>query len=171
MPTSNNPYDLINALEQRYDELMVEAGTTVDATEITAATEVLDTRFAFELDDVFDIYLDTILGNISCYVEGSEVIGNGAGMEYTVIVAIPAEEDHWQMAEDIERNLDRYIKDETEGSDYWGGVDSVEGHVNSFEVPSDISETCQLYRAKISVVPYQNIGPYGDYGIDFGVSE
>jgi len=39
MPTSNNPYDLINALETRYNELMEEQEDLVASTNITASDD------------------------------------------------------------------------------------------------------------------------------------
>jgi hypothetical protein len=130
----------------------------------------LDERFDFDLDN-FEISLDTTLDYASCYIEDVKTVGDGAGVEYTVIVAVPRDSDHWQMHEDIERNLNRYISELTAGTDYTGFVDVVGQHVYSYETPEDVDENCMLYRATITVVPFQNISPYGDYGIDFGTEE
>ena len=147
----------------------VDASKKVEAakTPITSFPD-LDDRFTFDLDDEFELGLDTARGYMPCYIEESNTIGNGAGVEYTIIVAVPDEEDHWQIAEDIDRNLSRYIEELTDGSDYTGSAEVTDKHTYSYDVPDDVAENSQLYRAKITVVPYQNISPYGEYGIDFG---
>ena len=150
----------------------VDASKKIKASRIPShMLEGIDDRFDFDLDDEFEIGLDTALGYMPCYVEDVKTIGDGAGVEYTVVVAIPRDEDHWQMKEDIDRNLNRYIHDLVDGSDYTGDAIVTESHVFSYDVPDDISENSQLYRAIITVVPYQNISPYGDYGIDYGTEE
>ena len=149
---------------------------TVDASKKVEAAKTpismfpdLDERFSFDLDDEFELGLDTASGYMPCFVEESKTIGNGAGVEYTIIVAVPYEEDHWQIAEDIDRNLNKYISELTDGSDYTGSAQVTDKHTYSYEVPDEVADNSQLYRAKITVIPYQNIGPDGSYGIDYGV--
>lgn len=60
MPKSNNPYDLINALEERYNELVGE--DVYSATDITAAYEVdLLPEHYGETDPDFDALFDKIV--------------------------------------------------------------------------------------------------------------
>lgn len=137
----------------------------VDASKkITAAR--LDDRFSFDLDDEFEIYLDTSLAKPVCRVDDSEIIGNGAGKMYDIIISLPSDEAHWQIKEDIERNLDRYIQEQVEGSDYMGMVVSVED--DGWDMDYDDN---RAYLAKVEIVPYQNVSPWGDYGIDYGTEE
>lgn len=131
----------------------------------------LDDRFNFDLDDEFQIYLDTTTADVVCYTVDSTVFGDGAGLSYTVVVAVPDEVAHWQIADDIYRNLERYITEETEGSDYTGWVEDAEDTEALYEVPEEVADTCKLYVFEVCVVPYQNIGPNGEYGIDYGTEE
>jgi len=133
--------------------------------------EGLDDRFDFDLDDVFNFYLDTYAGDAVGYVTDSKVIGDGAGVEYTVVVAIPERANHWQMKDDIERNLERYITEQVDGTDYTGGIISVESGADSYDLPDDVVDNCALFTAEVEIVPYQNISDWGDYGIDFGTEE
>lgn len=140
-------------------------------TAIKASAE-LDDRFSFDYEEFDDEFgLDTTTEYAKMFFENSEVIGNGAGVMYTVVIAVPRDADHWQMKEDIERNLNRIVQDAVDGSDYCGTVDVIESHVFSYDVPDDIDDNCMLYRATIEIIPYQNISPWGDYGIDFGTEE
>ena len=99
------------------------------------------------------------------------VFGDGAGICYTVAVAVPREDTHWQIREDIERNLEKYIKEQTEGSDYTGWVEDNETTGTIYDIADDVFQNCEIYVYDVCVVPYQNISPYGDYGIDFGTEE
>lgn len=137
----------------------------------TTSLPDLDERFSFDIDDEFELGLDTIAEYALCFVTDSKTIGNGAGVEYTVIVAVPSDRNHWQMKEDIERNLDRYIQDITDGSDYTGSVISVESNSYAYDIPDEIFDTCALYEAHVEVVAIQNISPWGDYGIDYGTED
>lgn len=149
---------------------------TVDASKKVEAAKTpismfpdLDERFSFDLDDEFSFWLNTTTEDALGFVEESKTIGNGAGVEYTVIIAVPFDSDHWQMKEDIEKNLNRYIHELVDGTDYTGDAEVTESHTYSYDVPDEISENYQLYRATVTIVPYQNISPYGEYGIDYGV--
>ena len=128
----------------------------------------LDERFDFDLDDEFEIYLDTTTSRIPCYTVDSRVFGNGAGLYYTVVVAVPRDDTHWQMAEDVERSLERYIKEQTDGSDYTGWVEDSDYKNAMYDVPDEVFHNSELYVYDVCVVPYQNIGPDGSYGIDAG---
>ena len=134
-----------------------------ESSAVKASVE-LDERFSFDLEPEFEIYLDTSLAKPVCRVEDTEVIGNGAGLMYDVVISIPSEEAHWQIREDIERNLERYIQDEVEGSDYMGSVISIDD--DGWGYDND-----RLYRAKVEVVAIQNVSPWGEYGIDYGTEE
>lgn len=131
----------------------------------------LDDRFSFDLDTEFEIYLDTTTSQIPCYTVDSRVFGDGAGLCYTVVVAVPRDDAHWQIAEDIERNLDRYIKEQTDGSDYTGWVENSDYRNAMYDVPDEVFQNSELYVYDVCVVPYQNISPWGDYGIDYGTEE
>jgi len=136
-----------------------------------SAFDGLDGRFDFDLDDDFEIYLDTLAKSISCYTIDSTVFGNGAGICYSVAVAVPKEDAHWQIRDDIERNLTRYIEDQTKGSDYTGWVEDNESIGTVYDIADDVFENCEIYVYDICVVPYQNISPYGEYGIDYGIAD
>jgi len=140
----------------------------VDASKKIQAAS-LDERFAFELDDEFEIYLNTVAEPIPCYVVSSDVWGDGAGMVYVVAVAVPTEKAHWQITDDIERNLDTYIQREVDGSDYTASVEENPGY--SYDIPSSVSDGYEVYLYDVVVVPYQNISPWGEYGIDYGTEE
>lgn len=129
----------------------------------------LDERFDFDLDDEFEIYLNTVAEPVPCYVVSSDVFGDGAGMVYVVAVAVPTEKAHWQIKEDIERNLDKHMELEVDGSDYTSSVE--ENTEYDYPLPSTIPEGYEVYLYDVVVVPYQNISPYGDYGIDYGTEE
>lgn len=133
-----------------------------------SAFDGLDGRFSFELDDEFEIGLDTTTSQIRCYTIDSMVFGDGAGVVYTVAVAVPTEAAHWQIREDIERNLERYIKDQTDGTDYTGWVEDNETADATYDIADDVLADCKVYVYDVCVVPYQNISPWGEYGIDFG---
>jgi len=140
-------------------------------TSVKASAE-LDERFSFNLlDEDLEFGLDTTTEHAQIFIEDEEVIGDGAGVLYTVVIAVPSDEDHWQMKDDIARNLERHITEMVDGTDYCGMTEVTESHVYSYDVPDDIADNCVLYRAKIEIVPYQNISPWGDYGIDYGTEE
>ena len=150
----------------------VDASKKVEASRLpNSMLPDLDGRFSFDLDDEFNIYLDTTTADINCYVIESEVFGDGAGVRYTVAVAIPQDDAHWQIKEDIERNLDRYIKEQTDGSDYTGWVENNDTIGTVYDIPDDVFDSCKIYVYDICVVPYQNISPWGEYGIDYGTEE
>lgn len=136
-----------------------------------SAFDGLDDRFAFELDDEFEIYLDTLAKPVSCYTTDSMVFGDGAGLVYSVAVAVPKEDTHWQIREDIERNLEKYINEETDGSDYTGWVETPDIGGTTYDIADEVLNDCEVYMYDVCVIPYQNISPYGDYGIDFGTEE
>lgn len=152
----------------------VDASKKVEAKKqplgLHVAFDDLDDRFAFELDDEFEIYLDTLAKPISCYVTDSTVFGSGAGVSYSVAVAVPREDVHWQIKADIERNLERYIQEQTEGSDYTGWVEDNETEGTVYDIADGVLENCEVYVYDVCVVPFQNIGPDGSYGIDYGVN-
>ena len=140
-------------------------------TSVNAFSE-LDERFSFDYDEIGDSFsLDTTTSNAEIYFEDSAVIDGGAGVRYTVVIAVPRDADHWQMQEDIQRNLDRHVNEVVDGSDYCGSVVITDSHVHSYDVPDDVADNCVLYRATIDIIPYQNISPWGDYGIDYGTEE
>ena len=168
-----------DAFEQKYGP----TPKTVHIQEIGASKEIkaaksspelhhyfddLDGRFDFDLDDEFEIYLDTTTSRIPCYTVDSRVFGNGAGLYYTVVVAVPRDDTHWQMAEDVERNLEKYIKEQTDGSDYTGWVEDSDYRNARYDVPDEVFQNSELYVYDVCVVPYQNIGSDGSYGIDAG---
>ena len=136
-----------------------------------SAFDGLDDRFDFDLADEFEIYLDTTTAVIKCFTVDSAVFGDGAGLTYDVVVAVPSEEAHWQITQDIERNLDRYIQQQTNGSDYTGWVEEPTWDVDTYSIPDEVADTCKLYTYAICVTPLVNIGPYGEYGIDAGLEE
>ena len=137
------------------------------------ASAMLDDRFDFDLnEEELEFWLDTTTEHAQIFIEDEEVVGDGAGIKYTVAIAVPREVDHWQMKEDIARNLERHITDMVDGTDYCGTVDVTESHVyTQYGIPSDIEDNCVFYRATIVIIPYQNISPWGDYGIDYGTEE
>lgn len=136
-----------------------------------SAFDGLDDRFSFELDDEFEIYLDTLAEAVKCYVTDSRVFGDGSGVSYEVAVAVPDGKAHWQIKDDIERNLERYIQEQVDGSDYTGWVEDSETTGTTYDVADDVLENNKIYMFDVCVVPYQNISPWGDYGIDFGTEE
>lgn len=141
----------------------VTASRRIGKKSAVKASAELDDRFSFELEPVFEIYLDTSLARPECHVEGSEVIGNGAGLMYDVVISLPAEEAHWQIKEDIERNLERYIQEQVDGSDYMGSVISLDN--DGWDGDN------KVYIAKVEIVAIQNVSPWGEYGIDYGTEE
>lgn len=145
---------------------------TIELSKSVKAYTELDERFSFDFDE-FDAEfgLDTTTEYAQMFFEDSKIIGDGAGVQYTVVIAVPREVDHWQMKEDIEHNLERMVSETIEGSDYYGSVLVTGEHVSSYDVPDEVDDNCVLYRATIDIVPLQNIGPYGDYSIDAGILE
>ena len=134
----------------------------------------VDDRFSFDFEDIDPIIsLNTSLAKAELYLDDEQVIGNGAGMQYDVIIAVPRSEDHWQMTEDIQHNLDRAVEEAVDGSDYYASVSQVKStaYPKYANIPDDVYEDSVFYSATIEVVPYQNISPYGEYGIDFGVED
>lgn len=153
----------------------VDASKKLEATKsspaLHSAFDGLDDRFTFELDDEFEIYLDTLAQPVSCYTTDSMVFGDGAGICYTVAVAVPRDNAHWQIKEDIERNLERYIKEQVDGSDYTGWVENNDTVGTVYDIADEVLDNCEIYVYDICVVPYKNISPWGDYGIDYGTEE
>jgi len=126
------------------------------------AFDDLDDRFDFDLDDEFEIYV----GNerVPCYVSESLVFGNGSGITYTIVTPISGN-NHWQMDSWIQRGLDEYFREITDGSDYTYGLGATEeADVYEPDVPADY-----FYVTDVDIYPYQNVSPYGEYGIDYGV--
>ncbi|MBO4542767.1 MAG: hypothetical protein J5725_06240 [Bacteroidales bacterium] len=170
--------DLLNTIQGGTDmkrKFRVDASKKVEAKKYSPALhstfDGLDDRFSFDLDEEFEIYLDTLAKPIKCYVFETGVFGGGAGMTYTVAVAVPREDVHWQIKEDIERNLDRHIKEQVDGSDYTGWVEDNEFNGTVYDIADEVFDNCEIYVYDICVVPYQNISPWGEYGIDFGTEE
>lgn len=135
------------------------------------AFDGLDDRFTFDLDDEFEIYVRN--DSVTCYTIDSRVFGDGAGLSY--IVAIPiGEKDFWDIDRFIQKGLEEYLSGELDGSDYTYGVNEISKDpmfdVDSSDIPANV-DTYNLYFADVEVVPYQNISPWGDYGIDFGTEE
>ena len=133
------------------------------------AFDGLDDRFSFELDDEFEIYVRN--DSVTCYTIDSRVFGDGAGLCY--IVAIPiGEGDFWDITRFIQRGLEEYLNEQLNGSDYTYGVNEISKDpgfdVDTSDIPANV-DTYNLYFADVEVVPYQNIGPDGEYGIDAGV--
>lgn len=151
----------------------INSNTTINASksspDLHKAFDGLDGRFDFDLDDEFEIYLDTLATYVNCYVTDSMVFGDGAGIVYTVAVAVPNEDAHWQIQSDIERNLDSYLQEQINGSDYTGWVEDNETSGTIYDIADEVFENCKIYVYDICVVPYQNVSPYGDYGIDAGI--
>ena len=130
----------------------------------------LDERFDFLLDPEFEIYVGN--DRVTCYYLHFDTIGNGAGESYQIVIPI-GDRDHWQMTEWIERGLDEYFAEQCDGSDYTYNIVSVKKDDTSYmwsRIPTGVAPH-NLYVAEVEVVPYQNISPYGDYGIDFGTEE
>lgn len=126
----------------------------------------LDERFDFDLEDEFEIYLGADI--VPCYVVDSTVFGNGAGLSYTIAIPV-GEKDHWQMDEWVERGLEEYFADRTDGSDYTFGINAIEKDDYVYGLPNDV-DNYNTYVAEVEVVPFDNIG-FDDYGINAGVNE
>ena len=160
---------------KRYIKQNQEVDAAKSAPSLHSTFDGLDDRFSFDLDDEFQIYLDTTTAEIVCYTFDSHVFGNGAGLVYDVAVAVPEDVAHWDIQRDIERNLERYIQEETDGTDYTGWVEDYDitdsGVSADYTLPEDVTDTCKIYVYSICVIPYQNIGPDGEYGIDYGTEE
>lgn len=137
---------------------------------IKCASE-LDDRFAFSFDEIEpEFWLNTTTEPARIYLDDEQVIGNGAGMQYDVIIAVPRSEDHWQMAEDVQHNLDRAVEEAVDGSDYYAFVSQVKSmaYPKYADIPDDVYDNSVFYSAIIEVVPHDNIGPDGEYGINYG---
>ena len=137
-----------------------------------SAFDGLDDRFAYDLADEFEIYVRNDI--VPCYAIDSYVFGGGAGLGYTIAIPI-GEKDFWDIDRFIQKGLEEYFTEQLDGSDYTWGIDEISKDPTTFEVessdiPSNV-DTYKLYFAQVDVVPYQNIGPYGNYGIDSGVEE
>lgn len=83
----------------------------------------LDDRFTFDLDDEFEIYVGNDL--VTCYTTDSSVFGDGEGLTYTVVTPI-AGPDYIGLSDRIQRGLDEYFHDQTDGSDYTYGLGATE---------------------------------------------
>lgn len=129
-----------------------------------SAFDGLDDRFDFDLDDEFEIYVGNAL--TPCYTVDSTVFGNGAGLSYTIVTPI-IDGDHWQMDDWVQRGLDEYFKDLCTGSDYTYGLGATERELYAPDGVPDIDAQA-YYVTEVEIVPFTNIGPYGDYGIDAG---
>lgn len=135
------------------------------------AFDGLDDRFDFDLDDEFEIYVRN--DTITCYTIDSKVFGNGAGVSYTVAIPI-GEGDFWDIDRFIQRGLEEYLSEQLDGSDYTYGVNEISKDpmfdVDTADIPANV-DTYNLYFADVEIVPFQNISPYGEYGIDAGYEE
>lgn len=133
----------------------------------------LDPRFNFSFDEIGpEFWLKTTTEPARIYLEDENVEGNGACMRYSIIVVIPGDQDHWQMKEDITDSFERHLEDVTDGSDYTYNIISVKKCYDwPYAIPDEIPIDSTLYRVVFDIVPYQNIGPDGDYGIDFGIED
>jgi len=151
----------------------VDASKKVEAAKsspsLHQAFDDLDERFTFDLDDEFEIYVRN--DSVTCYTIDSKVFGNGAGLSYTVAIPI-GEGDFWDIDRFIQRGLEEYLSEQLDGSDYTYGVNEISKDpgfdVDASDIPANV-DTYNLYFADVEVVPYQNISPYGEYGIDAGV--
>lgn len=77
MPKSNNPYDLINALEERYNEL---AGEEVYSSTVTAADDIdLLDEYVEETDPEFDTLADKIVEYNIATDDEIALVGSVAG--------------------------------------------------------------------------------------------
>lgn len=157
--------------EEAEADFIGDSSNSIESTTSVKASAELDERFSFELDPEFEIYLDTLAKPINCYLIESEVFEGGAGMRYTVAVAVPSEDVHWQIKDDIERNLEKYIKEQTDGSDYTGWVETSDFKDTTYDIPDEVFDDCIAYAYDICVVAYQNISPWGEYGIDYGTED
>ena len=146
---------------------------TIELSKSVKASAELDERFSFDLNtEELEFWLDTTTADAKIFIEDEEIVGEGAGIKYTVVIAVPTQEDHWQMKEDIARNLERHITEMVDGTDYCGMTDVTESHVYpQYGIPDDVAENSVFYRATIEIIPYQNISPWGEYGIDYGTEE
>ena len=104
---------------KRYIKHSSEISATKSSPELHKAFDGLDDRFDFDLDDEFEIYVGAT--PTMCYTTDSIVFGDGEGLSYTVVTPI-LEGDHWQMDDWVQRGLDEYFKDQTDGSDYGYGL-------------------------------------------------
>lgn len=136
--------------------------------EVKAVAE-LDARFDFDLDDTFEIYLGN--DRVTCYVVDDYILGGGAGVAYVIVIPV-GDKDHWQMGEWIERGLDEFFTEQTDGSDYTYAIsgDITKESSAYTMLPADVDDY-NTYMALVEVVPYQNIGPDGEYGIDYGTED
>ena len=162
--------------DTHYDAQTIKLSESIDAAKsapgLHQAFDDLDERFTYDLDDEFEIYVRNDI--VPCYAIDSHVFGDGAGIGYTIAIPI-GEKDFWDIDRFIQKGLEEYFTEQLSGSDYTWGINEISKDPTTFEVefsdvPSNV-DTYNLYFAQVDVVPYQNIGPYGDYGIDFGVEE
>jgi len=169
----NDPAKVTKLLEDVNATTSVKRRFRVDASKkikagksplsIHKAFDDLDDRFDFELDDEFEIYV----GNerVPCFVTESFVFGYGSGVTYTIVTPVFSD-NHWQMSSWIQRGLDEYFKQETDGSDYTYGLGAT-GEANIYE--PDIPDATAYYVTDVDIYPYQNVNSYGEYGIDNGL--
>ena len=164
-------FDNLESAKKFIDD--INAGNVECSSKVLCSDE-LDDRFDFSFDDIEpEFWLKTTAEDAKIYLEDEHVIGNGAGMEYDVVIAIPRSEDHWQMEADIQENLDRHVREIVDGTDYYGSavVDESNYYPKYANIPDDVYENSVFYSAIIEIVPYDNISPYGEFGIDFGVED
>lgn len=153
----------------------VDASKKVEAAKSSPALhqafDGLDERFTFDLADEFEIYVRN--DSVTCYTIDSHVFGDGAGLSYTVAIPI-GEGDFWDIDGFIQRGLEEYLDEQLNGSDYTYGINEISKDpgfdVDASDIPANV-DTYNLYFADVEVVPYQNTSPYGEYGIDAGVTE
>ena len=164
--------------DQEVDDTVVKYSNmyrnSINSSTYVNCTAELDDRFDFDFDEIGnEIYIDARVEYAPIYLEDEQIIGNGAGMQYDIIVAIPRDKDYWQMKEKILRSLDEHVKNVVDGSDYYGCVVTVDSHTHPHyaNIPDDVYDDSVFYSATIEIVPYQNMDAYGEYGVDFGVED
>ena len=128
----------------------------------------LDDRFAFSFEEIDpELYLHTTLEPAYIYLEDEYIIGDGAGMAYDIVIAVPRDEDHWQMKGDIERSLEEHIQEVTDGTDYTYSISEVKSNAypRYADIPDDVFENSVFYSATIDIVPMESVAWDGTYRI------
>ena len=119
----------------------------------------LDERFAFDLDDEFEIYVGNKL--VPCKVVDSKVFNNGEGLTYTIVTAIDGDDAHWQMDDWVQRGLDEFFREETDGSDYAYGLwETTDELYDNGDYPEN-GENTRWYVTDVDVYPV--ISDYDEY--------
>lgn len=111
----------------------------------------LDDRFAFDLDDEFEIYVGNKL--VPCKVVDSKVFNDGEGLTYTIVTAIDGDDAHWQMDDWVQRGLDEFFREETDGSSYAYGLwETTDELYNNGDYPEN-GENTRWYVTDVDVYP------------------